>query len=281
MRLGIQYVLPHNSPDQWADEIAEMGFRAATFPVDYHAPLPLIDAYQKAAHARDILIAEVGVWQNPFSTDPNEAAKAREACVEQFRLADYIGARCCVNISGAFGPKWDFCYAENLTENAYRKNVEWLRYVLDTVKPKRTCYTLESMPWMLPTSPEETLKIIRDLNDPHFKAHIDICNFVNDPRKFLFPRELIDRTFDLLGSEIVSCHLKDITMDELSTVHITEVIPGEGQMDLPYYLERIHLLGDPDMPVMIEHLPDKVSYEKALRYTAPLAEMIEQKGASL
>ncbi len=275
MRIGIQYAPPHSSPEQWADDIVRMGFRAATFPADYHAPDSLIDAYVKAADERDILIAEVGVWKNPFSPDPSEAASAREACVEQLRLADYVGARCCVNISGAFGPKWDFCYAENLTEAAYRKNVEWLRHVLDMVKPKRTCYALESMPWMLPSSPEETLRILRDIDDPHFKAHVDICNFVNDPIKFLHPRELIDRTFDLLGEEIVSCHLKDITMDELSTVHITEVLPGQGNMDIPYYLERIHALRDPDMPVMIEHLPDRESYEKALGFVAPIAGRID------
>ena len=122
MRIGIQYVLPHSSPEQWAEETANMGFRASVFPVDYTAPVSLIDAYVKAAEARDILIAEVGVWASPFSTDEKAAAKAREACLEDFRLADYIGARCCVNVSGAFGPKWNFCYPENFTEAAYQKN---------------------------------------------------------------------------------------------------------------------------------------------------------------
>ena len=266
MRIGIGHTLPHSSPEQWADELTEMGFRAASFPAHYTAPASLIDAYVQAAKARDILIAEVGVWANPFSTNADERARAREACVEDFRLAEYIGARCCVNISGAFGPKWDFCYPENFTEAAYRANLEWFRYLLDTVRPQRTCYTLESMPWMLPSSPEETVKVLRDIDSPHFKAHIDICNFVNDPWKFTHCDELIDRTFALLGSEIVSCHLKDITMDELSTVHITEVLPGTGKMDLPRYLAKIEALGDPDMPVLIEHLQDKEVYQKALDY---------------
>ena len=78
MRIGIQYVLPHSSPEQWAEETANMGFRASVFPVDYTAPVSLIDAYVKAAEARDILIAEVGVWASPFSTDEKAAAKARE-----------------------------------------------------------------------------------------------------------------------------------------------------------------------------------------------------------
>lgn len=266
MRLGIQHVLPHRSPEEWADELVEMGLRATKFPVDYKAPMELIDAYVKAASDRDILIAEVGVWDSPFLSDKRAAARAREACIEDFRLADYIGARCCVNVSGAFGTKWDFCYPENYTKEAYEKNVEWIRYLIETVKPTRTCYTLESMQWMLPSSPEETLRIIRDVNSPHFKAHMDICNFVNDPYKYTHVDSLIDHEFDLIGEHIVSCHLKDIIMEELSTVHITEVIPGEGKMNIPHYLQRIEALGDDDMPVLLEHLPDKASYEKGLRH---------------
>ena len=266
MRLGLGDVLPHSSPEEWADEIVKMGFRAASFPGNYKQPDSLIEAYVKAAGERDILIAEVGAWVNPFSPDEETAAEARERCVEQLRLADAIGARCCVNISGAFGPKWDFCYRENYSQEAYEKNVEFIQSLLDTVKPKNTCYALESMQWMLPSSPEETLKIIQDIDSPHFKAHVDICNMVNDPYKFTHTDELIDRCFSLLGDQIVSCHLKDITMDEGSTVHITEVLPGQGQMDIRRYLQRIAELEDKDTPVLIEHLPDKASYEKALKH---------------
>ena len=266
MRIGIQYVLPHSSPEEWAEETANMGFRAAVFPVDYTAPVSLIDNYVKAAEASDILIAEVGIWASPFSTDEKEAAAAREACLESFRLADYIGARCCVNVSGAFGPKWYFCYPENYTEEAYRKNLDFIRYLIDTVKPKNTCYALESMQWMLPKSPEETLRFIRDVSSPYFKAHIDICNFINDAEKFVGIDELIDRCFDLLGSETVSCHLKDVVLEDTLTVRITEVLPGQGKLNIPHYLSCIDALGDPDMPVMIEHLPDREAYEKALSY---------------
>lgn len=270
MRIGLGDVLPHLSPEEWADEVAAMGFRAAAFPGNYKHPDSLIDNYVQAAKERDILIAEVGVWRNPFSPDPKEAAAAKEACVEQFRLADAIGARCCVNISGAFGPNWDFCYRENYTQEAYEKNVTFIRNLLDAVKPTRTCYTLESMQWMLPSSPEETAKIIREIDSPHFRAHIDICNMVNDPCKFTHTDELIDRTFALLGTQIVSCHLKDITMVKGSTVQIKEVLPGQGQMDIRRYLKRIDELNDPDMPVLIEHLPDKASYEKALAHVRTL-----------
>ena len=278
MRLGIQFTLPHTSPEQWVDEIREMGFRAAVFPVDYTAPVSLIDAYVDAAKAGDIEIAEVGVWNTPFTPDEKAAAAAKEKCMEQLRLADYIGARCCVNVSGAFGPVWYYCYPENFTETAYRKNVEWIQELLDTVKPEHTCFALESMPWMLPSSPEESLRILHDVNSPRFKAHLDICNLVRDPETYVHMDELIDRSFSLLGREIVSLHLKDIIMEEIYTVHITEVIPGRGRMNIPRYLQRIQELGDDDMPVMIEHLPDKASYAEALHYVSSVLNRLLEKG---
>ena len=270
MRIGIGGVLPHHSPEEWADELVEMGFRATVFPATYQQSDALIQAYVKAAKDRDLLIAEVGVWDNPFSPDPAVAKRAREACLGQLQLADAIGARCCVNISGAFGTRWDFCYRENFTTEAYQKNLTFLRELLEAAKPQHTCYTLESMPWMLPSSPEETLQIIQDVNHPQFKAHIDLCNMVKDPYLFTHPEELIDRTFSLLKGQMVSFHLKDITLVESSTVQIVEVLPGQGQMNLPLYLQRIAEIGDPDMPVLIEHLPDKLSYAKALAHIQSL-----------
>ena len=57
MRIGMNFVIPHSSPEEWALTLKEKGFRAASFPVDYHADTPLIDAYVKSAAEQDILIA--------------------------------------------------------------------------------------------------------------------------------------------------------------------------------------------------------------------------------
>ena len=88
MRLGLNFTPPHETPEEWADILIERGYRAASFPVNYKAPAHVIDAYVKAAAERDIMIAEVGVWNSPHHPDPEQAALAREACLEQLRLAE-------------------------------------------------------------------------------------------------------------------------------------------------------------------------------------------------
>ena len=270
MRLGMNFTVPHETPEEWAVYLEEHGFKAASFPVDYTVPVSLIDAYVRQAAVHDILIAEVGVWTSPWNTDPEEAAKGKERCLEQLRLAEYIHARCCVNVSGAAGPGWPLCYRENYSSELYEKNIEFIQYLLDTVKPAHTCYTLETMQWMIPWSSEQYLQIVKDVNRSSFKVHLDPFNLINDPYKYTHQKELIDEAFELLRDHMVGFHVKDILLDTGITVSIHETQIREGSFDHSYYLKKIDSLGDPDMPVLIEHRPEASDYEKALAYLKTL-----------
>ena len=265
MRLGINATVPHETPQQWAELAAAKGYRASSFPVDHTAPVSVIDAYVAAAKEYDILIAEVGVWNTPHHPDPAIAAKARERCLEQLRLAEYIKANCCVNISGAPGERWDFVYPENFSQELYAKNVEFVQYLLDTVKPEHTAYTLEPMPWMLPDSPEQYLQFLKDVNRKGCKVHMDIWNMVKDPYIYTHLEDHVRGAFELLGPEIVSCHIKDIWVRPGSTFTLEEVPIGTGTAPLGVYLDEISKL-QPDMPVLIEHLSKQEEYDAALAY---------------
>lgn len=63
MRIGVNHVPVHHSPEEWAEILFRKGYRAANFPVDYKAPVNLIDEYVKAAKKYDIQIAEVDLCQ--------------------------------------------------------------------------------------------------------------------------------------------------------------------------------------------------------------------------
>jgi len=263
MRFGLNASPQHNSPEEWAAILAKKGYRAASFPANYQTPISVIDAYVKAAKENDITIAEVGVWNNPHHPDPKEAALAREVCLEQFRLAEYIKAQCCVNVSGAAGEDWAFCYADNFTQKLYDENVRFVQDLCDKVRPRYSCYTLEPMPWMLPDSPEQYLQFIKDVNRTGTGVHMDAINWVKDPCIYTHKEDMIDRAFDLLGDYIKSCHIKDCRMDQGYTVAIREVPIGEGTFALAHYMKRIRQLSR-DIPVLIEHLKDMEAYDKAL-----------------
>ena len=46
--------------------------------------------------------------------------------VKQLQLADFLGARCAVNVAGAFGPHWDGGYKENFSDEAGCKSISEL-----------------------------------------------------------------------------------------------------------------------------------------------------------
>lgn len=265
MRIGTNFTPPHDSPDQWAEILVDCGFRATAFPVDYRAPVNLIDAYVKAAQEHDIRIAEVGVWDSPHFPDPDRAKAAQTRCLEQFRLAEYVHADCCVNVSGAAGEKWFYCYRENFDQALYQKNVDFVQRLCDTVNPQHTVYALEPMQWMVPWSPQQYLQFLRDVDRKGCGVHMDVFNFVRDPYTYTHQEELMEEAFSLLAGSIASSHIKDITMSEGTTVVIQETLLGTGEGKLECYLNHLSQL-PADMPVLLEHLNSLEEYKAAMAF---------------
>ncbi|MBQ9119838.1 MAG: sugar phosphate isomerase/epimerase [Lachnospiraceae bacterium] len=265
MRLGISSGLQYTTPQEWAAGLAALGCKSAIFPVDYRADRKEIDAFVTAAKEYDLVIGEVGVWCNPLSAEPEAARAAMERCVEQLKLADEIGAACCVNITGAAGERWDGAYAENFSPEFYERTVESIQRILDEAKPKRTFYTIEPMPWMVPSGPKEYAKLIADVNRAQFAVHMDLANWMNSYKRFFWQKEFIDEVFDTLGSQIKSCHIKDVNLRQEFTFQLQEVACGEGGLNLEYYVQRINEV-NPDMPVFIEHLASDEAYRESFAY---------------
>ena len=113
MRLGISAAFPHSSPEEWAALHREAGLGAVVFPLNWKAEASAVDRYAEADRAEGLVISEVGAWCNPMDPDPAKRKENRLNCLRQLELAEYVGAVCCVNISGAVGGVWDGCYAEN------------------------------------------------------------------------------------------------------------------------------------------------------------------------
>ncbi len=270
MRLGISASFPHKSPEEWARLHREAGLGAVVFPLSWKAGVSDIDRYAEAARSEDLVIAEVGAWCNPMDPDPEKRERNRIHCTRQLELAEYIGATCCVNISGADGDVWDGSYPGNYSERFYEENVRFLQDMLDTVKPVRAKYALEPMPHTIPDSPEGCAQIVKDVNRPGLGVHVDIVNLLVSPRVFVHNRELIARMFDLLGDRICSCHLKDAVLEHSLTVSIRETECGKGGVDLAYYIERANGI-DPEITMIIEHLPDLDAYRRGIAAIRKLA----------
>ena len=87
------------------DNQIKLGCRTVVFPVQSNESESRIIAYKDAAQKAGLTIAEVGIWRNALAADPAEREGNMDYCVEQLRLADFVGARCAVNVAGAFGTR--------------------------------------------------------------------------------------------------------------------------------------------------------------------------------
>lgn len=270
MRLGGPVFENTDTPDEWTDRVVGLGYRAAYCPVSLDAEEQTIAAYEQAALKADIVIAEVGAWSNPLSDDPTARNAALEKCRRALWVADRIGARCCVNIAGSRGPQWDGPHPDNLTEETFDRIVDSVRSIIDAVKPTRACYTLETMPWIYPDSPESYARLLDAIDRPACGVHLDPVNLVNGPERYFRTGDLIHRCFELLGSRIKSCHAKDILLHGNLTVHLDEVRPGVGGLDYGVYLKELACL-DPDTPLMLEHLPNPSEYALAAQHIRTVA----------
>lgn len=265
MKLGTSSPLKHGSPEEWADNQVRLGCSAVVFPVQSNEPEKKIIAYKEAADRAGLTIAEVGIWRNALSSDPDEQKKNMDYCVEQLRLADYLNAKCAVNVAGSFGPVWDGGYRENFTEEAWVRTVNMVRTIIDRANVKNTYFTLEPMPWMIPTGPREYVKLLNEVERDRFAVHMDIINMINSADRYFHAEEFVDECADLLGDKIRSCHIKDVHLSERYTIRLEECGPGDGEFPLRYYVSKLNEINS-DTPVILEHLNTDEEYIRYMGY---------------
>ena len=234
----------------------------------------LIKAFKKAATSNDVVIAEVGAWSNPISPDQETAAQAIQKCIDSLVLSEQIGANCCVNISGSRNLKnWAGPHKDNLTDSTFDLIVETTRKIIDAVKPTRTFFALEAMPWAYPDSVDSYLRLINAIDRERFGVHLDPVNLVTSPQIYYRNGEMIRDCFKKLGGRLRSCHAKDITLREDNYIpQLDEIIAGKGTLDYLVYLTELSKLKD--IPLMMEHLMTAEEYDQAARYIRSVGETV-------
>ncbi|MBI5835084.1 MAG: sugar phosphate isomerase/epimerase [Armatimonadetes bacterium] len=270
MRLGGPIFESCDGPDAWAAAVRRLGYRAAYCPLANDADDAACAAYAAAARAHDLVIAEVGAWSNPISRDEATRHAALAHCQAALALAERVGARCCVNIAGSLGERWDGPSPEHYSPDFEALVVDSVREIIDAVRPTRTFYTLETMPWVAPDSTDSYERMLHAIDRPAFGVHFDPANLINSHRVFYTNGAMITDFVDRLGAHIRSCHAKDTRVTETWTVHLEECRAGTGQMDYRALLTSLNRL-DADTPVMLEHLATAEEYALAAEHVRGVA----------
>jgi sugar phosphate isomerase/epimerase len=272
IRLGGPVFGNTSDPDQWISLVKSEGYSAAYCPAETGADAATVRSYENAARKAGIIISEVGAWSNPISKDDKTRKEAIQKCKDSMALADQIGANCCVNICGSRGEQWDGPDPENFSKDTFDLIVRTTREIIDAVKPTRSFYTLETMPWIFPDSPDSYLDLIKAIDRKQFGVHLDPVNTISSPRRYYNTGALLKEYFQKLGPYIKSCHAKDILLHTNLTVHLDEVLLGTGGMDYKVYLGEMSKLKG--VPLMLEHLETKEQYDLAKANVRKIADSI-------
>jgi sugar phosphate isomerase/epimerase len=274
LRLGGPIFVKSDDPAVLAQAHRDLGYRAAYAPEVKLNDTDRIKAIIREFNSRDVVIAEVGAWRNMLDPDPTKRSENMAYVQERLALADELAVRCCVDIAGSYDPKvWYGPNPKNLSREFIDATVENCRKLIDAVKPARTKFSIEMMPFNFPSGPDEYLELIKKVDRQSFAVHLDVCNVMNSPERMYHNGDVIRECFHKLGRWIVSCHAKDLKWEEYVQVSLREVIPGRGDIDYKAYLEGLSQLST-DTPLMLEHLKTAEEYTEGRNYIRSVAQSL-------
>jgi sugar phosphate isomerase/epimerase len=130
--------------------------------------------------------------------------------------------------------------------------VQTTREIIDEIKPVRTFFAIESLPWCYPDSVSSYLDLINAIDRKSLAVNLDPVNMINSPSKYFNNTDLIKECFEKLGHYIKNCHAKDIKLRDAFTVHFDHVTLGTGGGDFKTYLTYLSKLQD--IPLIMEHM---------------------------
>jgi sugar phosphate isomerase/epimerase len=260
MRLGAMHLKESPDPEAWARSLVDKGYRAAALPCAITSPDSLIREFGKSAAKHGIVIAEVGAWGNVLrDSDRTTKAAAMEQAQRALYVAEEIGASCAVNIAGSRASQWDGPDEKNMTSETHAMIVDSVRAIIDAVRPRRSFYTLEPMPWMYPCDIATQRSLLRDVDRPGFAVHFDPVNMIRTVDMYYANGRFMTDFIREFGPLIKSVHAKDTLLSGKLTVHLQEVRPGLGRLDYRTLLTELQAVSA-DMPLLIEHLSTEQEY---------------------
>ncbi|MFP4055999.1 MAG: sugar phosphate isomerase/epimerase family protein [Candidatus Brocadiia bacterium] len=251
-------------PDAVAAACARSGYSAIYCPDLDPDDEQTCVRYGEAIRDHGLMVAEAGIWCRLAGPDAEECERNIQKAIRRMRVAELVGAQCCVDIAGSFHPtSWHGAHPDNVGSPLFEAAVVVARTIIDAVQPRRARFTYEMMQWALPDSAETYLELIDAVDREAFGVHFDPTNLINSPRRYYDTAAVIRECVEKLGPHIASCHAKDVALDtEKAIVHLTETPIGTGNLDYETYLECLDSLGR-DVPLMLEHLPDAEAYKAA------------------
>jgi sugar phosphate isomerase/epimerase len=143
-----------------------------------------------------------------------------------------------------------FPHPHNWTESARKQLVKSLKECQAAAEDVGVFLSLEGHQLVTLESAEVTAAILDEVDSPWVRSDYDSANWIT--RETVYTTgQAVSHHIDVLGRYIVSCHAKDIWIENQLTLHLQDGCPGKGNMDFYTLFKRMEALS-PDYPVIVE-----------------------------
>jgi sugar phosphate isomerase/epimerase len=190
-------------------------------------------------------------WQNLVTPDDNHRKESVKSLQNAMRLAGWMGAWRVDAIPGSMNPAgpW-FPHPDNWTPSSRRQLVKSLKECAPAAQDAGVIMGIEGHQLVVLESAEVTRDILAEVDSPWVRNDYDSANWIT--RETVYNTSAaINHHFDVLGPYIVSCHAKDIGIENRLTLHLQDGCPGKGLLDFRTLFRRMEALS-PEYPVIAE-----------------------------
>jgi sugar phosphate isomerase/epimerase len=184
----------------------------------------------------------------PDETQRKEAVRTVQAAL---RLAGWLGARGIDTGPGSMNPTGPWHpHPYNYTEQAKQQLIKTLKECAQAAEDNGVYLSLECHQLVTLKTPEIAREVLDAVDSPWVRCDYDSANWITLDTIYDTGTE-VSRHFDILGKHIVSCHAKDIWIENRLTLHLQDGCPGKGLMDFKTLFRRMEALSS-DYPVIAE-----------------------------
>ncbi|HEX3349440.1 MAG TPA: sugar phosphate isomerase/epimerase family protein [Acetobacteraceae bacterium] len=197
------------------------------------------------------LFQATGYWQNMITPDETRRGESVRTIRAALRLAAWMGARGIDTGPGSMNPAgpW-FPHPDNDSATARRQLVRTLKECVAAAEDAQVYLSLEAHQLVTLRTPEITRDVLDEVDSPWVRCDYDSANWITLDTVFDTGAAL-NHHFDVLGDRIVSCHAKDIWIENRLTLHLQDGCSGKGLMDFATLFRRMEALST-DYPVIAE-----------------------------
>lgn len=264
MRLGLAGAIVPSDPQQitpsWARRIASRGVSAL---VTHLRPPPEELVGNPSLRIRDVLgDAGIRIVQaagfNPDLVHPDEAFRLAE--IERlrgcFEVSCDLGAEMLITGCGSLHPEHHYGPdARNHHPQTHERLVDSLVRVAPLAEENDVIFALECHVMTTLSTPAAIKEILDAVDSPWIRANFDPVNMLGSLPEMYDNASVMERMWEVVGGHYAcSAHIKDVVARAEFVLHIDEVAPGKGLLDLPTFFAVCQRLGD-NPAVIVEHLP--------------------------